>query len=95
MKNFLSNIWYNFKETWVDRTDTPLQASLQRSCNVDFAYLAIIAFIIQPTMLLLNMKGTVWFEYVEQFGFMWLAFTIADYCTYRRVKNFKEPKETK
>lgn len=92
MKSFLYNLWWNFKEIWVDRTDTPLQASLHRSCNVDFAYLAIVAFIIQPTMWLFGMKGTGWFEFVEQLGIVLLVFAIADYSTYRKVKNFKEPK---
>lgn len=93
MKNFLSNLCHDFKEIWVDKTDTPLQAMLHRSCVVDFVYCSIVSFAVIPVMWFFGMKGTSAYQFVEQFGLVLLVFAIADYCTYRKVKNFKEPEK--
>lgn len=81
--------WQELKDCFIDRNNNPLEAKLQRSYLVD-AVLLIILLIVSTILSLNGLEDSSAYRFFDRMGLIFFAFLIADFLSYKTVKNYNE-----
>jgi hypothetical protein len=84
--------WQEIKNCLIDKPKDELQAKMQRSYLFDFFMLSIMV-VITETMSFCGYGETGTYIFFERVGLAFFAFTIADYLSYKTVRDYMEKRE--
>lgn len=84
--------WQEIKDCFIDKADGELESSMLKSFHID-AIIVIVVLMIQGILYLSAGETNSYYIFFEKLGLMYFAFALADYISYKKVKNYNKNKK--